>query len=160
MAQIKYSNQFIADLKTKLSDYIESHDLPILAEFSYKNNVYQQLLSDLAERELKSLPLNEDNEHLIEENKSYVTLSDLIKKAIEKKQTYLEKQGLQNKVNNAMAIFSLKQLGWRDDNQPHVKQQDSVTISATGKTADQLMEMLKHRLQGQKTDNRKRLKSK
>jgi len=80
----------IEDTRKKLEEYVEETQMPIIAEFAYQNNIIREELYD------------------------HTVFSTLLKRAIAKKETFLEKAGLANKVNNAMAIFSLKQLGWRD----------------------------------------------
>jgi hypothetical protein len=73
-----------------IEQYTEETEIPILAEFCYKNNIYKQLLYDMPE------------------------FSDSIKKLISKKEAQLERKALTGEVNVTTAIFSLKQLGWRD----------------------------------------------
>jgi len=86
----KFSPEQVKRLKEKFELYIEENSIPIIMEFTYKNNITKDILYDYAE------------------------FSDLLKKCVEKKQANLEKATLANKVNTAMAIFSLKQMGWRD----------------------------------------------
>jgi N-glycosylase/DNA lyase len=78
------------DILRKLDKYINETDIPILAEFCYLNNIRRQFLY---------------------ENK---LMSDSIKKLIEKKESQLERKALNKEIEKTMAIFSLKQLGWRD----------------------------------------------
>ena len=80
----------ISDLLQKLDAYIEDTPVPIVAEFAYTNNISRADLYDNPE------------------------FSTLLKKLILKKESQLEKLALMNKINTATAIFSLKQLGWRD----------------------------------------------
>ena len=54
--------------------------------------------------------------------------STLLKKCIAKKEANLEKGALTGKLNPSMAIFSLKQLGWRDKKEEEV-QNPSINIS-------------------------------
>lgn len=86
----KYNDDQVKEIVDKLTKYIDNTDMPIIAEFSYKNDVLRDDLYD------------------------YPEFSILLKKLISKKETYLESQGLLGKVNPTMAIFSLKQLGWSD----------------------------------------------
>jgi len=74
----------------EMDEYTENTDIPILAEFAYTHD-YQR-----------------------EELYKHVELTHAIKKMMTKKEAQLEKLGLLNVVNTAMAAFSLKQLGWRD----------------------------------------------
>lgn len=87
---IKYTAAVLKKLIAKIEAYIESEEIPIVAEFAYKNNIGRQALYEHKE------------------------LSDTIKKLIAKKEANLEKMGLVGVINPTMAIFSLKQLGWRD----------------------------------------------
>ena len=86
----------IQSLSEKFIKYISDNEIPIIAEFAYLNDVNRQSLYD------------------------YPEFSTLLKKCIDKKESALEKQGLGNKVNTAMAIFSLKQLGWKDRQEVNV----------------------------------------
>ncbi|KKM27054.1 hypothetical protein LCGC14_1578580 [marine sediment metagenome] len=88
---IKYN---IDKLLGSLKFYTEGNDIPILAEFAYKYGISREYLYQLAGK-----------------NKS---LSYAIKKLILKKEAQLEKLGLSGHVDKTMAIFSLKQIGWKD----------------------------------------------
>lgn len=83
--QEKYKN-----IKDKLDQYIKETEIPIISEFAYLNNYSRQYL------------------YTIEE------IQDSIKRLISKKEAQLEKLALTGKINHTMAIFSLKQLGWKD----------------------------------------------
>jgi len=85
---VKYTDEKIQEIIALLNTYIEETQIPIIAEFCYKNNIRRQILYEIPE------------------------LSDIQKRLIEKKEAQLERLGLEK--NNTMAIFSLKQLGWRD----------------------------------------------
>ncbi len=74
------------------SHYIETTEMPIIAEFSYQNNVRRETLYSIKDDRVKTL----------------------LKRPIEKKETYLEKEALKGNINQAMAIFSLKQCTWRE----------------------------------------------
>jgi hypothetical protein len=86
----KYTEPDINEMVRKFTEYIECKDMPIIAEFAYLNDI--------------------DRRYLYEKEE----FSTLLKKAIAKKESYLEEKGLKGEVNPTMAIFSLKQLGWRD----------------------------------------------
>lgn len=86
----KYSKQQLNKLIKAFEDYIEFNDIPIIAEFAIKHNVTRTYLYERDE---------------------FMTL---LKKAIRKKISGLERNALNGKVNVSMAIFSLKQLGWSD----------------------------------------------
>lgn len=79
-------------LVEKFEKYIEETDLPIIAEFASMNGLWKQYFYDHDE------------------------FTNLIKKAMTKKEAALEKGALLNQYNPTMAIFSLKQvgLGWKD----------------------------------------------
>jgi len=79
-----------AELLEKLLQYIEQTDIPIVAEFAYTHGVSRQKLYEMDE------------------------LSDALKACVTKKESALEKKALAGDVNCSMAIFSLKQLGWKD----------------------------------------------
>jgi hypothetical protein len=78
-------------LLADLLRYIDESDVPILAEFAYQNDVPRQTLQQMEE------------------------LSSAIKKLIDKKQANLERGALGGQLNTTMAIFSLKQMGWKDN---------------------------------------------
>jgi len=86
----KYTEEYKADILEKFEKYIDDNDIPIVAEFAYKNNIVRERLYEFPE------------------------LAYTIKRCIGKKETNLEKGVLSGKLNAAMGIFSLKQLGWRD----------------------------------------------
>lgn len=81
----KYKN-----IRADLEKYIEETDIPIVAEFAYKNNIPRQYLYELEE------------------------ISDTIKRLIDKKEAQLERLALKGEIDKTMAVFSLKQLGWKD----------------------------------------------
>lgn len=85
----KYDYTVVID---DLEKYIDERDCPIVVEFCYLNNIPKSSLYEMNSEAIKNL----------------------IKKATAKKEFYLESKCLNNEINSAMAIFSLKQLGWRD----------------------------------------------
>ena len=84
----------IDDLINDADEYIENADPPIVAEYAHMHNITRHYLYMLADK----------NEELL----------NTIKKISEAKEVKLEKNGLIGKYNSTMAIFSLKQLGWKD----------------------------------------------
>lgn len=78
------------ELVEKFRMYIEKTDIPIIAEFAYMNGFGKQYFHERQE------------------------FSNLIKVAIAKKEAALERGTLTGSLNPAMAVFSLKQLGWKD----------------------------------------------
>lgn len=76
-------------------DYIVKTDIPIVSEFAWTQGLHRQQLYEMAE------------------------LSDAIKMCVTKKEYALESKALREEVNVSMAIFSLKQLGWSDQQKIH-----------------------------------------
>lgn len=89
----EYTPARIAELVDKFRKYIETEDLPIIAEFAYQNGIDKTLIYDKEE------------------------FSTLRKIAIAKKEAKLERGTLIGEYNPTMAVFSLKQLGWTDKQQ-------------------------------------------
>jgi len=89
----KYSEEQFTDLVAKFKEYIETNDIPIVAEFAYQNGFGKQYLYDRPE------------------------FSDLLKMAMAKKESALELGALKGTLNPTMAVFSLKQMGWTDRQQ-------------------------------------------
>lgn len=100
----KYSDEQIQEIITQFEDYITNTDIPIVAEFAIQIGTYKQQLYD------------------------YEEFSYLIKRAISKKEAALERQALNGEINTTMAIFSLKQLGWRDNKDTNVTGNIGITI--------------------------------
>ena len=82
-----------AELAVKLEKYINETEIPIIAEFAYQNNIPKARLYEQPE------------------------LEELLKRCTAKKEAALERKSLAGEVNTTQAIFSLKQLGWRDQKQ-------------------------------------------
>ena len=95
-----FTDEQVAEIRDKLVQYIATTEIPIVAEFAYQNDINRQILYD------------------------YPEFSTLTKKLIAKKEAQLERKGLMNEVNSTMAIFSLKQLGWRDKQEIETKSSD------------------------------------
>ena len=87
---IKYTKKKIKEINLLLEEYIKENDIPIVCEFAYKNDIRRATLYDIPE------------------------LSYTIKKLLEKKEANLERMALNREIDKTMAIFSLKQLGWKD----------------------------------------------
>lgn len=87
---VEYTPEKLAEIEQAFLQYIAENDIPIVAEFAYISGIRRTTLYDHPE------------------------LSNAIKACIDKKEAALEKLGLEGKVNSSMAIFSLKQLGWKD----------------------------------------------
>lgn len=78
------------ELVQKFRDYIDTTDIPIVAEFAYKHGFGKMYFYERQE------------------------FSELIKICHAKKESALEIGTLTNQLNATMAVFSLKQMGWRD----------------------------------------------
>ena len=87
----KYKTEFV--LK-QMNDYIDNTELPIFKEVCYLNNW--------------------DTARIYQLGNAHEEILDTIKKLSNKKEAELEKGGLTGKYNPTMAVFSLKQLGWKD----------------------------------------------
>lgn len=89
----------IDDLINDADDYIKKADPPIVNEYAHLHNITGNYLYHLADKlEAKGEP----------------ELKHTIKKIAEAKAVTLEKKALKGRYNASMAIFSLKQLGWKD----------------------------------------------
>jgi hypothetical protein len=89
----EYSNERIVELTNSFNKYIEETEMPIISEFAFLNNVRREFLYENS------------------------IMSNIRKQAILKKESYLERAGLDNKVNSAICRLSLMQLGWLDRTQ-------------------------------------------
>jgi hypothetical protein len=91
-----FTKKRIEELRKALIEYTDRTDIPILAEFCYKNEVDRRRLYEFPE------------------------LADTMTRLISKKEAQLERLALENKINVRLACFSLKQLGWKEtyDEQP------------------------------------------
>lgn len=89
----------IDDLIADADDYIQSANPPIVAEYAIMHGITRQYLYELAKKE---------------DNEGRHDLSDTIKKITDSKAILLERNALLGKYNPTMAIFSLKQIGWKD----------------------------------------------
>lgn len=115
----------VKDLIADLDDYIATADPPIVAEYAHIHGITRQRLYQLADEE---------------KNKGRPALFDALKKLSEAKEIALERGGLTEKYHPSVAIFSLKQLGWRD--KPEVPESADDKISADTRLA--VEEAMKH----------------
>lgn len=113
----------IQELVQKFEKYIDETAIPVIAEFAYTNNIERTYLYDRAE------------------------FSTLIKKCIDKKEYVLEVGGLTGRLNPTMAIFGLKQLGWRDKQELAI---DPIKVETTSKLTDEQLEQMEAILKGNK----------
>ena len=98
----------IEDLINDVDEYIQSANPPIVAEYAIMHGITRQYLYELAKKE---------------EGEGDSRLSDTIKKIVDSKAIMLERNGLLGKYQPTMAIFSLKQLGWKD--KPDIEDDDT-----------------------------------
>ena len=108
MARPKTDKYNIDNMIKIIDEYTKNTDLPILKEVCYKNKWNYDTI----------MKYQRDNELLMQS----------IKTLLDKKETQLERGGLLGKYNNTMAIFSLKQLGWRDNKDIQVKDMRKIEI--------------------------------
>lgn len=79
-----------AELVESLLQYVETTEIPKVAEFAYLHGLHREQVYEMPE------------------------LSYGLKLLITKKEHALEGKALSGDVNCSMAIFSLKQIGWKD----------------------------------------------
>ncbi|MBQ1570620.1 MAG: hypothetical protein IIZ78_05795 [Clostridiales bacterium] len=96
----------IEDLINGVDAYLETADPPIVAEYAHMNNITRQYLYEIAKKDER--------------------LSDAIKKISEAKEVMLEQKAIKGQYNASMAIFSLKQLGWKDKQEEKSDDDDMV----------------------------------
>ena len=102
----------VQNLIDGVDDYLSSTALPIVAEYALQNGITREYLYELSNTEKEA---------------GRPELSYAIKRIADTKAIALEKGALIGKFSTSMAIFSLKQLGWRD--RPEEKEQQAgVTI--------------------------------
>lgn len=106
------------DVKAMLADvdnYIETANPPIVAEFAHKHGITRSYLYHLADK--------------LDEEKGCKDLKHAIKRISEAKEIMLEKKCLEGEYNSSMSIFSLKQLGWKDQQQIEEDRHITVTFA-------------------------------
>lgn len=84
----------IEQLIDGVDDYLSNTEIPIVTDYALKSGISRNRLYELAKG-------NEE-------------LSTAIKKITDTKEVVLERGCLEGRYNPTMAIFSLKQMGWRD----------------------------------------------
>ena len=94
MARPKGRTEKYENIAEMLEKYVDDAEIPVLAEFAYKNNLTREYLYTLSKTDER--------------------LFNAIKKCATKKEAVLELGTLTGKYEKTMAIFSLKQLGWSD----------------------------------------------
>ena len=99
----KYDN-----LRQDIIDYTEQTEYPILKELCYlKHYNYDYVMQ---------LQRNDEE------------LSQSIKELLYKKESYLEREGIKGNLAQTMAVFTLKQLGWRDNIEVKAENTNRITI--------------------------------
>lgn len=96
MARPKKEKYKLKNLCKIIDDYTNNTEIPILKEVCYQNELNYTYVMQMRAKE--------ENEEL----------SNSIKRLLEKKESQLERLGLLGKIDRGIAIFSLKQLGWKD----------------------------------------------
>jgi len=120
---------FIEKMIPIIDKYIKDTEMPIVKELCFLNDWNYKRIYMMAR-----LPENEE-------------LSDRLDKLISKKEVFLEKGLLSGHLKPAPAIFSLKQLGWREEYfSDEQKEQISLNNKLTAKNteiAEQKLSMMK-----------------
>lgn len=119
-------------LAKELEHYIESTEIPIFKEFCVSQKAPHSSLYEMDE------------------------LKPLISMCTEKKEAALERLSLEGKVNVTQAIFSLKQLGWRDKQEHEVTGAGGgpiQTVDLSGLTIEELRNLAKLDCGAEKVDS-------
>ena len=87
----KYKKADIERLAALFRQYIDDNEIPIVAEFAYKNHIDRTLLYNREE------------------------FGMLLRECLGKKEAALERGALKGELRERMAVFSLKQMGWREN---------------------------------------------
>lgn len=85
----KYDN-----LIQDIVEYTNNNDYPILKELCYQKHY--------------------NYDYIMQMQRNDEELSQSIKELLYKKEAYLEREGIKGNIAQTMAVFTLKQLGWRD----------------------------------------------
>ena len=99
-------------LAQEFAQYIDSTDIPIIAEFAYQHHIDMSCFYD------------------------WPQFTNLLKECVQKKQSALERKALKQDVNVTMAIFSLKQMGWSDKQETTLKGDQAHPIVVSEKAAN------------------------
>ena len=115
-----YTKEDIDKIIKACEDYTANTPVPRLIDFAHSQGFSSQLLKDHASR--------------------HPELALSLKKLIEKKEDALEQGMITGKMPPAAAIFSLKQLGWRDKQEV---EHSGTVMTLTGKLAQLARQKLK-----------------
>lgn len=88
--KLVWNGKKLERVEKQIRDYTDRTPIPMVSEFAYEYDLNRTQLYE------------------------YPELSDAIKRLKDKKETALQRLALSGKIPPAFAIFSLKQLGWRD----------------------------------------------
>lgn len=99
----KYDN-----LKSDIIEYTNTAEYPILKELCYQKHYNYDYVMQLQRN---------DEE-----------LSQSIKELLYKKESYLEREGIKGNIAQTMAVFTLKQLGWKDVVENQVQGEQKIQI--------------------------------
>jgi hypothetical protein len=72
----------------------------------------------------------------IRHDERYQRLDEAIQALMDAKEYMLERLGLDGKIDKTMAVFSLKQLGWKDQQSVELANQKDSTLNVTIKVAE------------------------
>jgi hypothetical protein len=72
----------------------------------------------------------------IRHDKGFERVDEAIAKLMDAKEYMLERLGLDGKIDRTMAVFSLKQLGWKDQQSVEIGNQKDSTLNITLKVAE------------------------
>lgn len=108
MSRPKTEKYKIENLCKEIDNYTKKTELPILKELCYKKDYNYDYL----------IHMQRDNEELYQS----------IKKLLYKKESTLERKALNGEMNSTMAIFSLKQLGWKDKQNNEIEERTTPKI--------------------------------
>ncbi len=100
-----YTPEKLEEIEKQFLTYIEVTEIPIVSEFCYSIGMIR------------------------EEIYKHPELSYALKLCITKKENVLESGTLRGKWNPAMAIFSLKQIGWKDKSDEVAEQKDPINLT-------------------------------
>jgi hypothetical protein len=99
----KYDN-----LKSDIIEYTNTAEYPILKELCYQKHYNYDYVMQLQRN---------DEE-----------LAQSIKELLYKKESYLEREGIKGNIAQTMAVFTLKQLGWKDVVENQIQGEQKIQI--------------------------------
>lgn len=130
MPLVKYKRKDMLRILKAFLKYIDTNDLPIVAEFAYQN--------EMPESTLRSFQLRHENV-MIKHNSVYYDFSCALKKSADKQRVYFIRQLDQKGINPASYIFLLKALHQFSDQGD--KKADETHIHIHQQSADKVKKM-------------------